>query len=129
MVCVDTSFLIALERREASAIEKMNELADHGETIYTTAVNVAEYYSGAYGARDREKALSDARGLLGLFAVLSMDYESGRMWGELSESMKLSSIGDRDLFVACIALVNRQPIVTRNRKHFESVPGLVVESW
>jgi len=75
------------------------------------------------------KALRDAKDLLALFAVLSLDYESGRLWGELAEVLKSDGINDRDLFVASIALVNRQAVITRDRKHFERVPGLVVESW
>ncbi len=129
MVCVDTCFLVALERREGGALEKMRELADRGEVVYITTVSVAEFYRGAYGSRDRTKALRDAKELLALFAVLSLDYESARLWGELAEALKSGGIGDRDLFVASIALVNRQTIITGNRKHFERVPGLVVEGW
>lgn len=129
MVCVDTSFLVALERREAGALEKVSELADRGESVFVSAVSVAEFFRGAYGSRDRERALREARGLIGLFAVLDLDYEAGRLWGELSESMKSSPVGDRNLFIACIALANRQGVLTRNLKHFDGVPGLVVESW
>ena len=129
MVCVDTCFLVALERREGGALEKMRELADRGEVVYVTAVSVAEFYRGAYGSRDRVKALRDAKDLLELFAVLNLDYESGRLWGELAETMKSGAIGDRDLFIASIALVNKQAVITGNRKHFERVPGLVVEGW
>jgi tRNA(fMet)-specific endonuclease VapC len=43
--------------------------------------------------------------------------------------MKSAPIGDRDLFIASIALTNRQGIVTRNTRHFERVSGLVVEGW
>jgi len=129
LVCVDTSFLVALERREGGALEKMRELADRGEAVYVTAVSVAEFYRGAYGSRDSVKAVRDVRGLLELFAVLDLDYESGRLWGELAEAMKSDMIGDRDLFVASIALANRQGVVTGNLRHFERVPGLVVEGW
>jgi tRNA(fMet)-specific endonuclease VapC len=127
--CVDTSFLVALERRDGEALEKLRVLADLGEVVFISALSVAECYRGAYGSRDRAKALSDVKELLELFAVLNFDYESGRKWGELAESMKSSSIGDRDLFIACITLVNGQSVLTRNRKHFERVPGLVVEDW
>ena len=129
MVCVDTSFLVALERRDSGALEKLRVLADLGEVVFITAVSVAECYRGAYGSRDRAKALRDAKELLELFAVLSLDYESGRIWGELAESMRSNSIGDRDLFIASIALANGQSVVTGNKKHFERVPSLVVESW
>ena len=129
MVCVDTSFLAALERNDSGALEKLKGLAERGEVVFTTAVNVAECYRGAYGSRDRAKALRDTKELLELFAILNLDYESGRRWGELSESMRSDTIGDRDLFIASIALVNNQSILTGNRKHFERIPGLIVETW
>ena len=129
MVCADTSFLVDIERQNDEALKKLRELADRGEVIFMTSVSVAECYRGAYGSRDGAKALKDTKELLELFAVLSLDYESAKTWGELSESMKSGSIGDRDLFIASIALVNEQSLLTRNKKHFERVPGLVVESW
>ena len=129
MVCADTSFLVDIERQNVEALKKLRELADRGEVIFITSVSVAECYRGAYGSRDGAKALKDTKELLELFAVLSLDYESAKTWGELSESMKSGSIGDRDLFIASIALVNEQSLLTRNKKHFERVPGLVVESW
>lgn len=99
----------------------MQKLEDKGEVVYITAVTVAEVYRGAQASKDRTKALKDAKDLLGLFATLSLDYESGRIWGELAHSMKSDTIGDRDLFIASIALANK--------KHFERVPGLRVEGW
>jgi len=129
LVCADTSFLVDIERQNDEALKKLRELADRGEVIFITSVSVAECYRGAYGSRDGAKALKDTKELLELFAVLSLDYESAKTWGELSESMKSGSIGDRDLFIASIALVNEQSLLTRNKKHFERVPGLVVESW
>jgi tRNA(fMet)-specific endonuclease VapC len=129
LVCVDTSFLVALERNDSGALEKLRGLAERGEVVFTTAVSVAECYRGAYGSRDKAKALNDAKELLELFAILNLDYESGRRWGELSDSIKSDTIGDRDLFIASIALVNNQSVLTGNRKHFERIPGLIVETW
>ena len=129
MVCADTSFIIALERRQQTAIEKMRQLEASGEVICTTSVSVAELYLGAYGSRDRMKALRDAKNLLEMFAILNLDYESGRIWGELAQSTKTRAIGDRDLFIASIAVANRQTLITQNKKHFELIQGLQVESW
>lgn len=129
MVCADTSFLVALERRDAKALEKLAEFGERGEIVFVTAVTVAEFYRGAYGSKHRDTALVEARSLLGLFGVLSLDHDSGRLWGELSAAMRSAPIGDRDLFIASIALTNRQGIVTGNTRHFERVSGLVVEGW
>ena len=129
MVCVDTSFLVALERGDVGTVEKMQELEECGEVIFTTAVTVAEYYRGAYGSKDRARAIREVKALLDRVAILDLDYESGKIWGELAHSLKSYTIGDRDLFIASIALSNKQTLITRNKKHFERVPGLQVENW
>lgn len=129
MVCVDTNFLIALERGDKNALEKMQKLVDGGDIVYVTAVTVAEFYRGAYGSKDRTKALDDVKGLLDRFAILNLDYESGKIWGDLAHLLKSITIGDRDLFIASIALSNKQVLITKNKKHFERVPSLQVEGW
>jgi predicted nucleic acid-binding protein len=60
LVCADTNFLIALERHDADALAKMKELEKNGELIHTTSVNVAEYFRGAYGAKNRIKSTLNA---------------------------------------------------------------------
>ncbi|MBI5147148.1 MAG: type II toxin-antitoxin system VapC family toxin [Thaumarchaeota archaeon] len=129
MVCVDTDFLVALERSDKNALEKMQEFVSGGDIVYVTAVTVAEFYRGAYGSKDRTKALNDVKGLLDRFAILNLDYESGKIWGEMAKLLKSVTIGDRDLFIASMALSNKQVLITKNKKHFERVPGLQVEGW
>jgi predicted nucleic acid-binding protein len=127
MVCVDTSFIIAIERQDHAALEKLQKLADSGEVLYTTAISVAECYRGAYGSKDKTVALREVKELLDLFAILNLDQDSGRIWGELAESTKSYTIGDRDLFIASIALANGQSLITGNKKHFERIPGLILD--
>ena len=38
-------------------------------------------------------------------------------------------IGESDILIASIALANKQTVITRNKRHFERVPGLQVEGW
>ncbi len=38
-------------------------------------------------------------------------------------------VADADLFIGAIALSRGATIVTGNRKHYERIPGLVVEDW
>lgn len=131
MVCVDTDFIAALDRHDSAALEKMQELDRIGETIHTTAVNVAEAFHGAHKAENkgRKAALGDVRELLRRFSVLSLDYGSASIWGELANRLKSNSIGDMDLLIASIAIANKQTLLTRNVKHFERVPNLTVENW
>ena len=129
MVCVDTDFLIDLSNREEKALAKLKEIRAEGDTIYTTTISMGEYYTGAYRSRDRETRVAKAREFLKAFAPMTPDYESARLWGQLSAELKSNTIGDLDLLIASIALSNKQVLVTRNKKHFERVPELEVEGW
>lgn len=130
MVCVDTDFLIDLKDQDQSAMEKIEELYLKGEEVFTTAINVAEFYFGVFKLkRDKEIALAAADKFLRPFSVLDLDRTSGKLYGELSERTKSNTLGEAGLFIASIAIVNKQTLLTRNIRHFERVPGLQIESW
>lgn len=59
--------------------------------------------------------------------VLSFDERSSALFQQLT-SLKLR-VGTQDLRIASIALVNEMKLLTRNRRDFEKVPGLVFEDW
>ncbi len=128
MVCLDTDFLIGLDRRQQQAISKINGIIQKDELVFTTIVNVAEYYAGAFKSGDKN-AIEMAKQYIKDFSVLLLDEQSALVWSKLYNEMKASSIGDLDLFIASIAIANKQTLMTRNLKHFERVPDLKVESW
>lgn len=128
MVCLDTDFLIGLDRRQQQAISKINGIIQKDELVFTTIVNVAEYYAGAFKSGDKN-TIEMAKQYIKDFSVLLLDEQSALVWSKLYNEMKASSIGDLDLFIASIAIANKQTLMTRNLKHFERVPDLKVESW
>jgi len=129
MVCADSDFIADLDRGNAAALAKLDELEGRGEPVYTTAINVAELYRGAHGSRNSDRAIGRIEKILSRFSVLNLDYESAKLWGAFAKKLKSNTIGELDLFIASIALSNKQPLITRNKKHFERVPGLEVEGW
>lgn len=129
MVCVDTDFMVDLDRGRPKAFDKLQQLEAAGEAVFITAITVAELYNGAHRSKNREQALADVSDALSRFQVLGLDYESAKIWGELASQLKSNSIGDLDLFIASIAIANRQALITRNARHFERVPGLQVQDW
>ncbi|AFU57030.1 PilT-like protein [Candidatus Nitrososphaera gargensis Ga9.2] len=129
ILCADTDFLIDLKDQDEKAIRKMEQLESRGDTVSTTSVNVAEFYFGAYRAKDKATALDQADRLLETFPALPLDFAAARLYGQLSEKLKSNIIEPLDLLIASIVIANRQTLLTRNIKHFEMVPGLTVESW
>lgn len=130
MVCFDTDFLIALLHNDHDAIKKLEDLMIKRNTVaMTTMINAAELWKGVYRSKNKQKELSKVKWLLDSLELLTLDYESARLVGELDADLKTSPIGESDLLIASIAMVNKQVLVTRNKKHFVKVPGLQVEAW
>jgi tRNA(fMet)-specific endonuclease VapC len=49
------------------------------------------------------------------------------LWSDLRKSGQL--IPDVDILIAATALFHGLPLVTRNVRHFNRVPGLTIENW
>jgi tRNA(fMet)-specific endonuclease VapC len=127
--CADTDFLIDLKDQNRKAIAKVEELESQGEMLSTTAINVAEFYFGVYRSNGKESALAEANKLFEPFSILDLNFETARLYGELAGNLKSNMVAPLDLLIASIALSNKQRLLTRNKKHFERVPGLHVEGW
>ena len=131
MVCLDTSVLVALIRKDREAMEGLRTEAEAGGAVSTTVINLCELYSGAYGSRSPQKELEKVQDLLTHTRLLEFGPAAARRYGGLvnDDALKSGPIGDFDLMIASIALESNEKLVTRNTKHFNRVPGLVVERW
>jgi tRNA(fMet)-specific endonuclease VapC len=131
MVCLDTSVLVALIRKDQAAIDGLTAEAERGGTVSTTVVNLCELYSGAYGSQNPQKELAKVQDLVSDLGLLELDAGAAKRYGELlnDATLRRAPIGDFDLIIASIALEQGEKLVTRNVKHFSRVPGLATEQW
>ena len=69
-------------------------------------------------------------GFLSGVDVLGLDQEICKRFGQLRGSMRKrgQTIGDFDLLIAATALRHNLKLLTNNRKHFEGIAGLEIES-
>ncbi|MDG7008065.1 MAG: hypothetical protein JRN06_07450 [Nitrososphaerota archaeon] len=58
MVCLDTSELVAIIRKDQAALDSLEAEARRGGEVSTTPVNLCELYAGTQGARDLVKEQS-----------------------------------------------------------------------
>src|SRR6266699_3699044 len=131
LVCLDTTFLVDLVRARPEAEKRLLHFLENDERITTTPVNAAELYDGAFSTKSRRTEAERVRGLLEHLELLELSLSVCEKYGRLTNELKAkgSPIGDLDTLVASTALVHRQIPLTRDKAHFEKVPGLVVESW
>ncbi len=130
-VCLDTSFLVDLVRRNPAAEKKLQYYRDRDEPLRTTAVSAAELIEGAYSTRGRKGEVERVRATLEHLELLKLSLPVCERYGKLASELRVKGvpIGDLDNLIASAAMIHRQILVTRDKPHFERVPGLAVESW
>jgi tRNA(fMet)-specific endonuclease VapC len=67
--------------------------------------------------------------LLAQTLIFPFDEFAAVQFERLKSESRLRKIGRADLLIASIALASRATLVTRNIRHFQSVPGLHTINW
>jgi predicted nucleic acid-binding protein len=135
MKCLDSTFLIDLMKNDEGAVNKAREM--EGKILMaTTEINVFEIASGIelgkVGDAKKRQKMGQAGALFNRLNVLPLDREGAlrgaRIVGELKR--KGSPVDVLDALVAGISLTHGcDVVVTRNKRHFEHVKGLKVETY
>ncbi len=123
MIVADSDVLIdALRGREPFESRIAEVLAT--DSLATTAVSAFELLSGA----KTETALTKVRQLLAPLEILPIDAAASSAAAEARRSLEAQgkTIGMADYLIAGVCLSRSLVLLTRNRKHFERVPGVVL---
>jgi tRNA(fMet)-specific endonuclease VapC len=130
VVCLDATFVIDILRGNKNISVLLEEWKTTEERVTIPAPAVTEVISGAMlEASGKERALLDK--LLSSLFVLPLTRLSCVHAGELdAELVKAGQqIGLVDLMIASIAIENSETLITRNLRHFQRIPGLVVTDY
>lgn len=124
----DTDVLVAALRGQSDAIDVI--VAAGGDGL-TTTLNAAELLEGAALAQRPEAEQIRVETFLARLRLLPFGPRAARTYGSLAAAVRTEGThpGLMDTLVASIALAEGATIVTRNRKHFDRIPGLKVQSW
>ena len=101
------------------------------EELGVTTISVAELVHGAHKSARSAENLARVDALLAGFTIIPFDEPAARRFGLAKAELERAGIvgSDLDLQIASIALEHTAPLITHNRRHFERVPGLVIEDW
>jgi tRNA(fMet)-specific endonuclease VapC len=116
----DTDVLVDFLRGDGEAERICTEL-DTGR-LCVTAVTAFELWAGS--KNPRQAAMVES--LLAALVILPLDSSSAKRAAEIHRSLAEagSTIGMADSLIAGIALDQNAILITRNRKHYQRVPGL-----
>jgi tRNA(fMet)-specific endonuclease VapC len=125
---IDTDWVIHYLNGREDIVQRLDELQEQG--LGLSMISLAELYEGIFYSTDpngNERALQD---FLQGVDVVGIDEETcqvfGRQRGRLRAAGK--TVGDFDLIIGAIALQHNVILLTNNRRHFELVEGLQLES-
>ena len=95
-----------------------------------SVVSAAELWEGAYFSRNPKRSQETLEGFLSGVEILGLDEEVCKRFGQLRGSMRKrgQTIGDFDLLIGATALRHNLTLLSNNRKHFEGIEGLKIES-
>ncbi|MHA1166890.1 MAG: type II toxin-antitoxin system VapC family toxin [Candidatus Hodarchaeales archaeon] len=127
-VCLDTRILSMFLKGKKNALRIINEMKEQNKEVYTTTINVSEFYMGYYKTNIVSEEKS--KKLFEFFQLLNpkpLDFNSAKLSGKLyAQTLKDNPIGWRDTFIAAITLLNGKEIITTNIKHFSRIPDLKI---
>ena len=127
MKCLDTNILVDILRSKREADRVVQELDREGRNA-TTAVNSLELFYGANHSSNKAANLEKVRFLLERLDVLPLTLKASELAGVLMADLaqKGEIIEYRDAMIAGIVLELGMTLVTNNKKHFATIPGLKI---
>lgn len=121
MRLADSDVLIDMLRGHEPSASAVRAAIDDG-TLATTAVTAFELLSGAR-TLEQVRLMSE---LLALLPIVGLDDRASEAAAAARRELERrgETIGMADYLIAGICLSRSATLVTRNRRHFERVPGL-----
>ncbi len=125
---IDTDWAIHHLNEHAAVVERLQSLQPEGLGLSVAAL--AELYEGVYYSRDPEESELKLNDFLDSVSIVGLDEETARIFGRERGKLRRTGqiIGDMDLLIATTALQYGLTLLTNNRRHFERIEGLRIES-
>ena len=125
---IDSDWAIHHLRGSQTIAQHLRRCADDGIAI--SLISVAELYHGVFRSRDPQRAELNLLQLLSDLEIIGLNDEICRLFGRERSRLQLqrTKIGDFDLLIGCTALHLNLTVLTNNRKDFEKIEAIQIES-
>ena len=122
-ILIDTSIFIEFLRKKNKTKTELFKIPD-GTIMYISTVTLFELFAGATD----EQKWNDVKEITEDLLIISFDIEISKNAAKVVQQLRKKNkiIEFRDIFIAATALVNKLPVKTLNKKHFERVESLIV---
>ena len=131
----DTDHLTLYQYKHPPLMQRFAQ--EPADSVAICPINIEEIMRGRLAPLGRVLAgakhvqayadLVDAEEMFRLFPLVPFNAASESQFQHLRASRV--RVGTLDLKIAAIALANRLTVLTRNRRDFGRVPGLLIEDW
>jgi predicted nucleic acid-binding protein len=121
---VDSDVLIDLGAQQPVVVDALNAIEPDG--LGCSILSYGELFEGVVGGGGYDAALVRLNVTMELFTIIQVDLPILQRFAEIRDGLRKRGqlIGDFGIVIAATAIEHGARLVTRNRKHFERVPGL-----
>ncbi len=129
---LDTDVCIALLRgRSARPRQLLAAGLNDGRALHVSTISMHELWFGVAGSERPEAGGEELTRLATMLRILDFGPEDARAAGRIRNDLKRlgTPIGPFDMLIAGQAIARRLTLATGNRREFNRVEGLKLESW
>jgi tRNA(fMet)-specific endonuclease VapC len=125
---LNTDWVIHYLNGHQGIAQRLDTLLDNG--LGLSIISLADLYEGVYYSRDPEGDEQDLNDFLRGLTILGIDEAVCKIFGRERGRLRSTGmlIGDVDLLIGATALQYDLTLFTNNRRHFERIESLRLES-
>ncbi len=126
MALIDTCVIIDMSKGIKRALDCLEKLEAEGESLKVSSISIFELANGLNLGIEEKR-----RQILNSFQIVPFDFNHAEVAGVIDRNLKNSGkeIQVFDSMIAATALIEKERIITANKKHFERIDGLEIISY
>jgi tRNA(fMet)-specific endonuclease VapC len=126
---VDTDWAIHWLHSNELVQQRMDEL--EGQGLGLSPISLAELWEGVHYSRNHQQSERGLYDFLRRVSLIGIDEETCRLFGKERGHLRAQGklVADFDLMIGVTALRHGLTLLTNNRRHFENIEGLRIETF